>query len=303
MPPFLPDVEVVRQDFADYLGEAMAFDMALGILVEELKAAGEFENTLIVISGDHGPAGFPHGKCNLYDFGTRVSLAITGPGVNGGRVVDDFVSLPDLAATFLESGEVKKPGSMTSKSLWPTLKAKKGGLADESRTHVFIGRERHVAIAREGNLPYPQRAIRTKEHLFVINFKPERYPLGDPYLLDTESEPSVEKLTNATFVTLPDEDAGPTKAWIVTNRKSPKGRPFYDHAYGRRPREELYDLKNDPNQMKNLAGDSRYASVVRELRNQLLKELKTTNDPRLIDDGRFFETPPMAGPLKPRNKK
>jgi hypothetical protein len=302
MPPFLPDVEAVRQDFADYLGEAMAFDMALGILVEELKAAGEFEKTLIAISGDHGPAGFPHGKCNLYDFGTRVSLAITGPGVRGGRVVDDFVSLPDLAATFLESGEVEVPDSMTSPSIWPTLKSEKTGLVDEDRTHVFMGRERHVALAREGNLPYPQRAIRTKDHLFIINFKPERYPLGDPYLLDTDSEPSTEKLTNTTFVTLPDEDAGPTKAWIVSNRKNPQVKPFYDHAYGKRPREELYDIRSDPNQMNNLASHPKYAEVVEGLRDQLLKELKMTKDPRLIDEGKFFETPPMAGPLK-RSKK
>jgi len=76
-------------------------------LIEELKKAGEYENTIIVVSGDHGPPGFPHGKCNLYDFGTRVCLAIAGPGVRGGRVVDDFVCLPDLAPTFLEAGKVK----------------------------------------------------------------------------------------------------------------------------------------------------------------------------------------------------
>ena len=303
MPAFLPDVPEVRQDFADYLGEAMAFDMALGILVEELKKAGEFEKTIIAISGDHGPAGFPHGKCNLYDFGARVSLAVTGPGVKGGRVVDDFVSLPDLAATFLETGKVEIPKVMTSKSIWPTLRSEKNGQADESRTEVYIGRERHVAVAREGHLPYPQRAIRTKDHLFVINFKPDRYPLGDPFLLDSDQEPGADKLTNSTFVTLADEDAGPTKAWIVSNRKVPKVKPFYDHAYGKRPREELYDLKSDPDQMKNLAADPKYAEVVKKLRGQLMTELKATNDPRLIEDGKFFETPPMSGPVGGKKKK
>ena len=43
-----------------------------------MEEAGELDNTLIVISGDHGPPGFPHGKCNLYDFGSSVSLAIRG---------------------------------------------------------------------------------------------------------------------------------------------------------------------------------------------------------------------------------
>ena len=102
MPAFLPDVHPVREDLADYLGEIAAFDAGLGLLIDELKKAGEYDNTLIVVSGDHGPPGFPHGKCNLYDFGTRVCLAIAGPGVKGGRIVDDFVCLPDLAPTFLE---------------------------------------------------------------------------------------------------------------------------------------------------------------------------------------------------------
>lgn len=303
MPPFLPDVHEIRQDFTDYLGEAMAFDLALGILVEELKRVGEFENTIIVISGDHGPAGFPHGKCNLYDFGTRVSLAITGPGVRGGRVVDDFVTLPDIAATFLEAAEVKVPEVMTSKSIWPTLKSKNNGHIDKSRTHVFIGRERHVAIARAGQLPYPQRAIRTKDYLFVINFKPARYPLGDPYGLDASPGPTIKQVTQNTFITLPDEDAGPTKAWIISNRTDPKVKPYFDHAYGKRPREELFDMNMDREQMKNLAANPKYAKVVAKLRDQLMAELTSTGDPRTIDNGRFFETPPMAGPVTRKNSK
>ena len=115
MPAFLPDVHAVREDLADYLGEITAFDSGLGILIDELKKRGEYENTLIVVSGDHGPPGFPHGKCNLYDFGTKVCLAIAGPGVRGGRVVDDFTCLPDLAHTFLEAGNVDVPKVMSAK--------------------------------------------------------------------------------------------------------------------------------------------------------------------------------------------
>lgn len=303
LPPFLPDVPKVREDFADYLGEATGFDAALGVLVEELKKAGQFDDTIIVVSGDHGPAGFPHGKCNLYDFGSRVSLSISGPGVVGGRVVDDFVTLPDVAPTFLEAGKTEIPKVMTGKSIWPTLEAKKNGLVDESRTQVYIGRERHVAAARVGGLPYPQRAIRTKDHLFIVNFKPDRYPLGDPYNLGTDKEPSVEEITNNTFGTLPDEDAGPTKAWIVSNREDPKIRPFFEHAYGKRPREELFDLKSDPHQMNNVVNDKDYCEIASQLRERLMKELTSTNDPRLIDDGKFFETPPMAGPWINKQKK
>jgi N-sulfoglucosamine sulfohydrolase len=297
MPPFLPDVPAVREDLADYIGEVAAFDAGLGVLLDELEQAGELDNTLIVISGDHGPPGFPHGKCNLYDFGTRVCLAITGPGVVGGRVVDDFVNLPDLAPTFLEAGDSQVPEEMTARSLWPTLKSDASGQADPSRTYVVTGRERHVAAARAGHLPYPQRAIRTTDHLFIINFRPDRYPLGDPTGLDEGDSPTFEELTASTFVTLPDEDAGPTKAWLVTHRDDPQWRPYFEHAYGKRPREELFDLAKDPHQMNNVADDPVYAQVAAELRERLLAELERTGDPRLANEGEFFETPPMAGPI------
>jgi len=298
LPPFLPDVPEVRQDLADYFGEIQAFDMALGVLVEELKKTGRLENTIIAISGDHGAPGFPHGKCNLYDFGTRVPLVLTGPGIHGGRVVDDFVTLPDLAPTFLDAGGVQPPDVMTARSLWPVLRSDAAGLVDSERSHVFVGRERHVARARDGQLPYPQRAIRTDDYLFVINFRPDRYPLGDHYQLDTDRPPSVQEMTNNTFCTLPDEDAGPTKAWLVSHRKDPKWKPLFDHAYGRRPREELFDLKEDPHQMNNVVSQPRYETVAARLRQTLMDELVQTGDPRLINRGEFFESPPMAGPVE-----
>jgi arylsulfatase A-like enzyme len=297
MPPFWPDVYEVREDLADYLGEAQAVDAAIGLLVDEVRKIGELDNTLIVISGDHGIPGFPHGKCNLYDTGTGVCLAIVGPGVRGGRLVDDFVNLTDLAPTFLETGGVAVPQVMTGRSLWPVLKSDRQGLVDPQRTFVVTGRERHVEMARAGHLPYPQRSIRTADYRLIINFKPDRYPMGDPYNLDGPNPPTAQELTEITFVTFPDDDASPTKAWLVGQRNNPQWKPLFDLAYGKRPREELYDLKKDPHQVHNLAADPAYAQVRAELERRLMDELQRTGDPRLVDDGRYFETPPLAGPL------
>lgn len=288
MPPFLPDVSEVRKDLNDYLGEVQAFDASIGVIVEVLKDRGEFENTIIAISGDHGAPGFPHGKCNLYDFGTQVPLLILGPGIKGGRVVDDFVTLPDLAPTFLEAAELSPPDVMTGKSLWNVLQSSVSGQVDPLRTQVFIGRERHYITARVGNLPYPKRAIRTKDYLFILNFKPERFPLGDHYRLGGSNEPSIRELTKSTKVTIPDEDSGPTKAWIVSNRKT-EAKDYFEHAYGKRPELELYDLNADPYQMNNLAQNPEYQSVVETLRTQLLDELTSTGDPRMVNNGSFYE--------------
>jgi hypothetical protein len=130
-----------------------------------------------------------------------------------------------------------------------------------------------------------------------MNFRPDRTPLGDPYRLDGENPPTAQEITEDTYVTLPDEDAGPSKAWIVTHRNDPEWKRFFEHAYGKRPREELFDLKKDPEQMTNVVADPAYATVVAKLRGQLLDELIRSGDPRMVDGGRFFETPPMAGPV------
>lgn len=302
LPPFLADVPEVREDLADYLGEVQAFDAALGVLVNRLEETGELDNTLIVVSGDHGVPGFQRGKCNLYDFGVGVSLAIRGPGVQPGRVIDDLISLTDLAPTFLDYGQVEVPAAMTGRSLVPILKSKASGQVDPQRTAVFFGRERHVEDAREGYVPYPQRAIRTPDYLYIINFKPDRWPLGDPKRLDGDNPPTAEELTNNTRVTLADDDSGPAKAWLVLHRNEPQWRQLFEMAYNKRPREELYDLKSDPHEVVNVAADPKFADVREKLSRQLLEELERTGDPRLVDDGKFFETPPMAGPLQTPKK-
>lgn len=296
MPPFLPDVPEVREDLADYFGEIAAFDATLGLLVERLEELGELENTLVVVSGDHGAPGFPHGKCNLYDFGSSVPLVIRWGKAKPGRVVDDLVSLTDLAPTFLEAAGVPIPDRMTGRSLVDLLTSDQTGQVDPQRTAVYIGRERHVDRARGDYMPYPQRAIRTHDFLYIVNFRPDRWPLGDPYRLHEGDPPTVEELSENTFVTLPDEDAGPTKAWLVGVRETPEWQTHFNAVYGKRPREELYDLKSDPHQVKNVAEDPAYARQRAVLEHQLFEELRRTGDPRLIDEGKFFETPPMSGP-------
>ena len=108
LPAFLPDVHDVREDVADYLGECLAVDAGLGVLLARLEEKGELNNTLVVVSGDHGIPGFPRGKCNLYNLGCEVALAARWPGhIPEGRTVDDFVNLMDLAPTFLEAAGLK----------------------------------------------------------------------------------------------------------------------------------------------------------------------------------------------------
>jgi N-sulfoglucosamine sulfohydrolase len=299
LPKFLPDVPEVREDFADYLGEAQAFDAAIGLLLKKLEEAGELQNTLVVVSGDHGAPGFPGGKCNLYDFGVGVALAAWWPGQPGGRVVDDFVNLMDLAPTFLEAGRAKAPEGMNGRSLVPILKSDKSGQVDPARTWVITGRERHVAAAREDNLPYPQRSFRTADFLYIRNFRPDRWPLGSPHGVTETDAPPANVLENNTFAAFPDMDASPTKAWVIAHRHDAQWKWHYDYAFAKRPEEELFDLKSDPDQIKNVAGDPAHAAAKREMARRLMDTLTEVGDPRVIGDGMTFERPPFTDPNIP----
>jgi N-sulfoglucosamine sulfohydrolase len=303
LPKFLPDVAEIREDFADYLGEAQAYDAYIGVLLKQLKDAGELEKTVVVISGDHGAPGFPGGKCNLYDFGVGVALVAAGPGIKGGRVVDDFVNLMGLTPTFLDIAGVKHPPGINGKSIWPILTSDKSGQVDPERTWNVSGRERHVVDAREGNKPYPHRCLRTKEFLYIRNFAPDRYPMGDPGGVKENSAPTANDLENNTYAAFADMDASPTKAWLVANRNDPKWKWHYDYAFAKRPAEELYDLKNDPDQIKNVAGDPKYADALKQQSERLTKILTESGDPRLVEKDCRFEKPPFTDGREPKAKK
>ena len=299
LPGFMPDVHEVREDAADYFGECLAVDHGLGILLDELEKAGELDNTLLVVSGDHGIPGMPRAKCNLYDIGCEVTLAARCPGtIAQGRVIDDFVNLMDLAPTFCEAGQIDIPTSMTAKSLMPLLLSSESGQIDPERDFVVTGRERHVAMAREKYLPYPQRAIRTKDFIYIINFEPDRWPMGDSKGIDEPGAelPSYQELAYNTFVTYPEVDASPTKAYMIQHREDLDVEPLFQLAFGKRPREELYDLSRDPDYMKNVALDPAYDNVRGELEGRLKQLLEDQDDPRLMEQPCRYDFEPYAGP-------
>ena len=207
----------------------------------------------------------------------------------------------DLAPTFLEVGGVKPPPGLNGKSLWPVLASTKAGQVDPERTWVVTGRERHVADARAGGKPYPQRALRTKDYLYIRNFAPERYPLGDPKGVTADAAPGADALENNTYAAFPDMDASPTKAWLITHRADPKWKWHYDYAFAKRPAEELYDLRTDPDQVKNVAGDKAHEAARAKLAAELRKILTDAGDPRVIEKDCRFEKPPFTD-TPPRKK-
>ncbi|MDO8545207.1 MAG: sulfatase [Opitutaceae bacterium] len=304
VPAHLPDVPEIREDMADALGEILALDLMFGVFIEELEKAGRLDRTLLVVTGDNGLPGVPRGKTEMYDLGSAAPLLVRWPGkVKPGRTVDDFTTLMDLAPTFLEAAGLTPPAAMNGRSLMPQLNAAKSGVIDATRDAAIFGRERHVGPARAGNLPYPSRAIRTKDFLYIRNFKPDRWPLGDPIGITESTAPAFDALHTDTQVTLRDVDGSLTKAWLVTHRNQPDIKSAFEVLFGRRAAEELYDLRKDPHQLDNVAGEPAYAAARRELGDRLLRVMRDTQDPRLED---AFDRPPYVESHpsgEPRKKK
>ncbi|MGJ8726614.1 MAG: sulfatase family protein [Roseibacillus sp.] len=293
MPPFLPDVPVVREDLADYLGEGMAFDAYCEVILEELEKTGESKNTIVIISGDHGAPGFPRGKTNVYDFGARVLFAIRWPEkIKAAQIIETPLSLLDIAPTLLAAARVEPKDELDGQNLLPALV---DGKTAALRGWALIGREAHVAEARIGNFPYPTRALRTSDHLYILNLKPERHPGGDIYSLLHDKPAKFENLESNTRYTYPDIDAGPTKAWMVVNRHNPEFTRHWELGFGTRPAVELYDLKSDPHQINNLAGEPAMKIILEKLHKKLMAELEAKGDPRL--NGDQFDRPPYKKEL------
>jgi arylsulfatase A-like enzyme len=205
----------------------------------------------------------------------------------------------DLAPTFLEAAGIRPPECMTAHSLLGVLVSPRSGQVDPRRTFVVTGRERHVAAARDGNLPYPQRALRTRDFLYIRNFAPDRWPMGDPRGLDdpTATPPSFDVLCQDTFIAYADMDASPTKAWMIYHRAEERVRRLFEMGFGRYPPEELYDLRTDPHYMKNVVSDPGYAKVREQMAEQLFAVLRKQKDPRIVEpDCRFERLPFTAGP-------
>ncbi len=93
-------------------------------------------------------------------------------------------------------------------------------------------------------------------------------------------------------------DASPTKAWLVAHRHEPQGEGYYRSAFSKRPGEELYDLRADPQQTRNLADQPSYIVEKSDMARKLLKVLVETRDPRVTDGGTRFDLSPFSDPEK-----
>lgn len=284
-----PESDIVRNDVADYYYEVQRWDSLVGSVIAQLEQNGLLENTIIVMTGDHGMP-FPRCKGNLYDSGVRVPFAVRwGKEVKAGRVIEDFISFADIAPTLLEVAGAKVPAEMSGRSFAKVLKSNKSGkVASRKRSDIVFGRERHVPAQEKPNTNgYPSRGYRNEDFLYIRNYEPDLWPAGTGKLGSTN-------YPNQWYA---DCDGGPTKDYIIENKdKDEAHRRSYQLCFAKRPAEELYDLEKDPDQVNNLAADPAYAKIVKRLRAKMQKKLLGLNDPRATDPAyKGFDNYPYLG--------
>jgi len=282
VPDFWPDSTVTRTDMLDYAFEIEYFDQHLAEMLNELDRQGLLENTIVVVTSDNGMP-FPRIKGQEYELSNHLPLAIMWPAgiTNPGRKINDFVSFIDFAPTFLEvAGVDREKTSMqpiTGESLVPIFKSEKSGQVIPSRDSVLIGKERHD-IGRPEDQGYPIRGIVKGDFLYLKNFKPDRWPAGNPetgYL---------------------NTDGSPTKTEILSLRTQPELKHYWDLNFGKRPAEELFNIRKDPACMVNLAEHDDYQTKKTELLNEMTAKLKAQGDPRINGNGDVFDKYPYANP-------
>jgi N-sulfoglucosamine sulfohydrolase len=244
--------------------------------IQLLKAKGLYDNTLIIVTSDNGMP-FPRVKANNYEASTNIPLVMRyGKKFMNGKKTDALVSLIDLAPTILQVAGIPVPEQMTGKSILPLLKY---GKMEERYNTVYTERERHAKV-RANSIGYPIRAIRTKSFIYINNIIPARWPAGDPDFMQGTGPYG-------------DIDNGPAKKYIVDHQYDPALKDFVTWSLAKRPAVELYDLKNDPFQLKNLADDPKYSKIKRELSDKLVLWRQKTQDPLLNSETDIFDTYPF----------
>lgn len=298
VPGFLPVDTVVRSDIADYDLEIEWFDKQLGRMIDFLRQKGELENTIIVVTSDNGMP-FPSAKANLMEYGSHVPLAISWPvKIQKGSICNDLVSLIDLAPTFLQVAGIHNLPEMTGKSLSDIL-LDVNKKTEHHRSYVLTGRERH-SDSRPDDVGYPSRAIHTNDFLFILNLKPDRWPAGNPPS-DSEKIPANEQSNSKNFKSVgigynDIDDPNPTKIFMLKNRD--KFSELFSEGFNKRPAEQLFDIKRDAACTHNLAGNPEYASIRKDLKDQLEKLLTQQGDPRMLGDGDIFDSYPRFGLMR-----
>ncbi|MBN2449537.1 MAG: sulfatase [Lentisphaeria bacterium] len=250
LPAWLPDTPEARAEWAQYCQSVSRLDRGVGRLLRILRETGAYENTLLIYLSDNGAA-FPGGKTTLYEPGMHLPLIVRSPTLQRvGHACDALTTWCDITPTILDAaGLTPDPDAFHGRSILPVLEEEH---PEAWREEVFAAHTFH-----EITNYYPMRVVRADRYKFLWNIA---HPL--------------------TYSSASDLWASPTWQGARRDGRATYGRRPVE-AYLHRPRFELYDLRQDPDEVVNLADDPAYAALVREFCAKLKAFQQRTADPWL----------------------
>jgi len=272
---YWPQSEIVKNDVLDYAFELEYFDQQLGSILSILEEKGELENTIVVVTSDNGMP-FPRVKGFSYEHSNHLPLAIMWKdGIkNPGRIVEDYVSFIDFAATFVDAAgytaEELGMQPIQGNGLMAFFDSNEEDLIAPEKDYVLLGQERHD-VGRPNDVGYPIRGIVKDDFMYLINYENDRWPAGNPETGYTNT------------------DGSPTKTEILNLNRSGENHEFWNLNFGKHPREELYQITIDEDCMNNLASNEKFTDIKQELKIILESELKKQHDPRVFGKGEIFD--------------
>ncbi|MFY0601297.1 MAG: sulfatase [Cyclobacteriaceae bacterium] len=249
VPSFLPDTRQSREELAQYYQSVSRVDQGFGRLMDLLKESGKIDNTIIIYISDNGIA-FPGAKTTVYEPGIKLPCIIKTPWLKkAGTVNHSMISWVDLTPTILDMVDVEAETQFHGKSFYPILEESNAEGWDEIKaSHTF----------HEITMYYPMRVIRKGNYKLIWNMANRLdYPFAS--------------------------DLWAASTWQGVHRN---GEEFFGKRkvenYLRRAEFELYDLKNDPDEVVNIASKAAYADVLEKMKNRLKQFQLKTNDPWYI---------------------
>lgn len=267
LPPYVPDTELVRKDYALYYDEISRLDQYVGKLVETLEEQGVSDNTIILFISDNGRP-FPRDKTTLYDSGVKTPFIVKWPErIEAGTKTESLVSTVDIAPTFLALAGIEAGDNFAGRDFSPILDDAEA----EIRSHVYSQAHWHD---HENFV----RSVRDQNFKYMMNF-----------FNDLPATPPADAQNSPTF-----------KEMVRLHEEG----QLEEHqmgAFTTRAEEELYDVSEDPHELNNLAGDPEYQTVLTEMRVELKSFMLEYDDgvPVLRTPDEFHR---ITGASLPNNK-
>ena len=246
VPPYLADVPPVRKELAQYYDAIHRLDRGIAMVLDVLEKSGRADNTLVMYAGDHGRA-FPFSKTTLYDMGLNVPFLARWPGkLPAGATSDAMIHFVDILPTFLELAGVVVPKHVQGKSFADVLR----GRTKKHRDVVFGSHTTHFYATS-----VPSRSIRDDGHHYIFNL--------------TSNEFCSNSLSGISY-----------QAMAAHAKKDPELAARL-HRLKYRSQEELFDVRADRFEMKNLATSPAHAAVRNRMNRRLTMFMKEISYPWL----------------------